>query len=140
MICFQNSPLSITNPEDMFKNSTFLGKTENDPIPDIIGYGHLHTPNIFRYKNKTIFNTGSVGIPVELHNGENGDENNRFSTLSSYTILEGFFNSKTLSPISITCVRLPYDINKEIEYLENCDMPMKNETIHDLKTASHYED
>ena len=42
----------ITNPEDLFKNTEFIGKTDTDPIPDIIGYGHLHTPNIFRFKNK----------------------------------------------------------------------------------------
>ena len=128
---------STISASDMFKNTEFIGKNSNDPIPDIIGYGHLHTPNLFRYKNKTIFNPGSVGMPIELNNGENGDENNRFSTLSSYTILEGLLNSKNLSSISITHIRIPYDISKEIGYLENCDMPMKNESIHDLKTASH---
>ena len=45
----------ILNPEDLFKNTQFIGKTENDPVPDIVGYGHLHTPNILRFKNKTIF-------------------------------------------------------------------------------------
>ena len=40
----------------LFENTDFIGKTENDPIPDMVGYGHLHTPNIFRIKNKTIFN------------------------------------------------------------------------------------
>ena len=128
---------AIANPDDMFKNTDFIGKNENDPVPDIVGYGHLHTPNLFRYKNKCIFNTGSVGIPIELHNGNNGDNNNRFSTVSSYTILEGDYNSKNLSTINITNVRIPYDINKEIEYLKNSDMPTRNEIIHDLQTASH---
>ena len=48
----------------LFENTEFLGKTPNDPIPDVIGYGHIHTPNVFRSKNKTIFNTGSVGMPM----------------------------------------------------------------------------
>ena len=45
----------ISNPEDLFKNTEFLGKTKNDPIPDVIGYGHLHTPSIFRFKNCSFY-------------------------------------------------------------------------------------
>ena len=36
--------LVIKNPEDLFKNTEFIGKTKSDPIPDVVGYGHLHTP------------------------------------------------------------------------------------------------
>lgn len=127
----------ILNPEDLFKNTQFIGKTENDPVPDIVGYGHLHTPNIFRFKNKTIFNVGSVGVPVEMKN--EGEENNssKFSTVASYMILEGNLDSKELSSISFTLVRVPYDINKEIEYLEASNMPNKEVIIKTLKTANH---
>lgn len=127
----------ILNPEDLFKNTQFIGKTENAPVPDIVGYGHLHTPNIFRFKNKTIFNVGSVGVPVEMEN--EGEENNssKFSTVASYMILEGNLDSKELSSISFTLVRVPYDINKEIEYLEASDMPNKEVIIKTLKTANH---
>ena len=54
----------LNSPEDLFKNTDFIGKTINDPEPDIIGYGHIHTPYVSRYKNKTLFNPGSVGISV----------------------------------------------------------------------------
>lgn len=127
----------ITDPNDLFKNTKLIGKTENDPIPDVIGFGHLHTPNLYRFGNKTIFNVGSVGVPVEMSN--EGEENvtSKFSTMSSYMILEGELGSKELSSISFNLVRVPYDIEKEIKYLEESDMPNKEFIIQSLKTANH---
>lgn len=127
----------ISNPEDLFKNTEFLGKTKNDPIPDVIGYGHLHTPSIFRFKNKTIFNVGSVGVPIEMSNEGEEDETSKFSTMASYMILEGELDSKKLSSICFTLVRLPYNIEKEIEYLKDSDMPNKEIIIQSLRTANH---
>lgn len=127
----------ITDPNDLFKNTKFIGKSENDPIPDVIGFGHLHTPNFYRFGNKTIFNVGSVGIPVEMINEGKETSTSKFSTMSSYMILEGNFNSKELSSISFNLVRLPYDIEKEIKYLEQSNMPNKEVIIQSLKTANH---
>lgn len=115
----------ITNPEKMFENTKFLEKSENDPIPDIVGYAHIHSPNLFRYKNKLIFNTGSVGLPIEIDNTDLDRDLSHFSTMSSYVILEGNLNSKELDSYSIQLVRLPYDANKEIEKLQNSDIPDK---------------
>ena len=132
-----NLPIMHFNPLDLFSNTPFIGKGPSDPIPDIIGYGHIHTPNIVRFKNKTIFNPGSVGIPIEMQNKDNiFDETNRFSTVASYSILEGNFNSKVLSPISISIVRVPYDISYEISDLAKSDMPGREKIIFNLKTAS----
>lgn len=129
--------IELSSPMQLFENTEFLGKTTNDPIPDVIGYGHIHTPNVFRYKNKTIFNTGSVGMPIEMANDNNlQNADNRFSTLASYIILEGIYGSKELSTFSINLVRVPFDIEKEIEYLENSDMPRKDKIIKSLRTAS----
>ena len=129
--------IEISNPLELFSNTQFIGKTEADPIPDIIGYGHIHTPNIFKIKNKTIFNPGSVGAPVEMLNtGDLKDKSNRFSTLASYTILEGVLDSRDLASISITNVRVPYNIEAEILDLENSDIPSKSQFIFSLKTAS----
>lgn len=131
------SAYELFNPMDLFANTSFIGKTADDKIPDVIGYGHIHTPNIFRVKNKTIFNPGSVGVPIEMENvGDFNDESNRFSTLASYNILEGEFGSKNLAPMSITLVRVPYDIEKEIRDLQASDMPGKENIIFHLKTAS----
>lgn len=127
----------ITDPNVLFKNTKFIEKSENDPIPDVIGFGHLHTPNFYRFGNKTIFNVGSVGIPVEMINEDKETSTSKFSTMSSYMILEGNFNSKELSSISFNLVRLPYDIEKEIKYLEQSNMPNKEVIIQSLKTANH---
>ena len=125
----------ITNPEDLFKNTDFIGKTSSDPEPDIVGYGHIHTPFLVRFKNKTLFNTGSVGIPVEMMNVSTNDPSNKFSTLASYIILEGNYESKELGSIAFNLVRVPYHIEKEIADLEASDMPNKNMIIRSLKDA-----
>ena len=124
-----------TSVMELFANTSFIGKTESDPIPDVVGYGHIHTPNILRFKNKTIFNPGSVGMPIEMMNTPNYVEDDRFSTVCSYIILEGNYGSKDLTSFSINLVRIPYDINKEIEFLKASDMPNKEKIIGSLKTA-----
>ena len=132
-----NGKVELHNPEDMFKNTDFLGKTESDPIPDIIGFGHIHTPFIVRFKNKTLFNPGSVGMAVEMLNDDINDKSNKFSTLASYIIIEGLYNEKNLSSISFNLVRLPYDVEKEIKYIEESDMTewSKNLALNSLKGA-----
>lgn len=127
----------ISDPNDLFKNTSFIGKTDDDPVPDIVGYGHLHTPNLYRYGNKTIFNVGSVGVPVEMINSGDEIETAKFSTMASYMILEGELDSKKLSSVSFTLVRIPYDIEKEILCLEDSNMPNKEIIIKSLRTASH---
>ena len=131
----KNANREIEDPEDMFKNTYLLGKNSNDLIPDIVGYGHIHTPHIVRYKNKTIFNTGSVGMPTEMLNSQKMDETTKFSRLASYVILEGEYESKDFAPISINIVRVPYSIEEEIERIEKSDNPRKEEIIRKLKTV-----
>ncbi len=129
------SKSELTNAEDMFKNTSFIGKNSNDKIPDIIGYGHLHTSCIFRFKNKTLFNPGSVGVPTEMMNNNPSDDSNKFTTLASYIILEGDYNSTKLASISFNLVRVPYNIEKEIEFLMSSDIPYKEEVIRNLRTG-----
>lgn len=131
------SATELENGLSLFENTEFIGKTANDPIPDIVGYGHIHTPNIFRIKNKTIFNCGSVGMPIEMLNTDIYDESNKFSTVSSYIILEGNLDSIDFGPISITLVRLPYDIEKEIKLLEASDLPSKERLIKEMRSATN---
>ena len=132
------SVAEIKNPLDLFENTQFIGKTADDPIPDIIGYGHIHTPNIFRVRNKTVFNPGSVGMPIEMLNDDINDKTNKFSALASYIILEGNLDFKDLSPINITLVRLPYDIEKEIQSAERCNFPGKDRLLVELRNATNY--
>lgn len=132
------SAIELDNALELFKNTDFIGKNESDPVPDIIGYGHIHTPNIYRVKNKTIFNPGSVGAPIEMLNDNFDDDTNKFSTVSSYIILEGFLDSKELSSISFNLVRLPYDIQKEINLINSTNFPAKERLIKELRSATNY--
>lgn len=141
MVSSEENMYATLNTEQLFENTEFIGKTQRDPIPDVVGYGHIHTPNIFRYKNKTIFNPGSVGIPTEMLNTKEYDDTCKFSTMSSYIILEGNEGSKELASISFNLVRIPYDIEKEIKFLEESDMPNKKLIINSLRCAnSKFED
>lgn len=132
------SSSEIYDAMDLFKNTKFIGKCDSDPTPDIVGYGHIHTPNIFRCHNKTIFNPGSVGMPIEMLNNNFFDETNKFSTVASYIILEGIFDSKELSSISFNLVRLPYDIEAEVQLIEKSNIPNKEKIITELRSATNY--
>lgn len=125
----------LHDPMQLFENTPFIGKSSSDPIPDIVGYAHIHSPNIFRFKNKTIFNTGSVGLPIEIDNDEDDLPLSHFSTLSSYIILEGDLNSRKLAAYSISLVRLPYSLQKEIKQLEESDIPSKDILLKNLSSA-----
>ena len=70
-----------------------------------------------------------------MENDGTDDETNSFSTLASYVILEGNLNSKQLGAISISNIRVPYDIEKEIAYIEESDIPGKQKLINCLRTA-----
>ena len=129
------SGTEIKNPELLFKNTKFIGKSKKDKEPDIVGFGHSHTPCLLRFKNKTLFNPGSVGFPVEMLNKYENDKSNKFSTFASYIIIEGSYNSKKLCPISFSFVRVPYDIEKEIKMIKNSDIPNKDVLIRSLRTA-----
>lgn len=119
----------------LFENTDFIGKTKSDSTPDIVGFGHIHTPCIVRYKNKTIFNCGSVGIPIEMLNTDINDTCNKFSTMASYIILEGHLGSTDFGSISFNLVRVPYNILEEIKDLENSNMPNKEKIIRSLSSA-----
>ena len=125
----------ISSPLQMFENTKFLGKTEKDPIPDIVGYAHIHSPNIYRFKNKTLFNTGSVGLPIEIDSDDEDLIESKFSTMASYVIMEGELGSKKLSSYSIQLVRLPYNYKKELKKLEKSDIPDKETLINNIKYA-----
>ena len=129
-----NKPM-IYNPDRLFDNTEFIGKSSFDKTPDIVCYGHIHTPLILRHKNKTILNPGSIGIPTEMSNEDINSPDNKFSTLSSYMIIEGDFESTKLSGISFQLVRIPYDVSAVITELENSDMPNKKIVIQTLKSA-----
>ena len=130
----------LHNAMELFENTDFIGKSSSDPVPDIVGYGHIHTPNIFRIRNKTVFNPGSVGAPIEMLNDDPFDKTNQFSTVASYIILEGKFDSRELMPINFNLVRLPYDIEEEVKLLQQSKLPSRERLIAELRSATNCRD
>ena len=74
-------------------------------------------------------------MPTEMLNDNPNDNSNTLSTLSSYIILEGDYNSKELSSISINIVRVPYNVDAEIKNVQASDISTKEQIIKNLKTA-----
>jgi protein phosphatase len=91
---------------------------------DVVGYGDIHGAYINNFNGKTLFNVGSVGNPLEI-------------TQASYGILEGKYNVKEISPISISLARVPYDIEKAVQLAVESKMPELEAYIKELRTA-HY--
>mgnify|MGYP000216554393 CR=1 FL=1 len=66
--------------------------------------------------NKTIINTGSVGNSFDAIRNKNKDSNALETTKSNYLIIEGEYESKNYSSdISFQFIKVPYDIDKELE-------------------------
>lgn len=70
-----------------------------------------------------------------MMNSDVDDKSNKFSTLASYIIIEGNYNSKELDSISFNLVRIPYNIQKEIDDLEASNLSNKSIVIQSLKGA-----
>lgn len=93
------------------------------PYPaDVIGYGDIHGAHVDFFEHKTIFNTGSVGNPLEI-------------TQASYAIIEGELQSIHAAPMVISIVRVPYDIDRAVQCAVDSDMPDKHEYIDELRTG-----
>lgn len=94
------------------------------PVPaDVVGYGDIHQTYLQQLPGgRTLFNTGSVGNPLDL-------------TQASYVILEGNYGSKAPGPFGIQFVRVPYDIERTVKLAEKLGMPQKEAYIKELRTA-----
>ncbi len=106
----------------MFENTEFTGYST--PKPDVVGYGDVHNAFIQHLHGKTLFNTGSVGNPLDL-------------TQAAYVILEGEYQSMKEAPFSIQFVRIPYDINHAIQLAKDVNMPDLEPYIKELTTATY---
>lgn len=122
-------------PNDVFHRVPFAANYEEkktlfkDPHgknmdSDVVGYGDIHEAYIDNFEGKTIFNAGSVGNPLEI-------------TQASYAIIEGKWWGKEKSSLSITLVRVPYDIEKAINLAVKSGMPDLEAYIKELKTAEY---
>lgn len=125
--------LDFDNVEDKMK----LFEDENGIIPDIILYGDIHIQYMQKFFNKTLINVGSVGNVVENLNHDENIKDMSETTQAYYTILEGNFGSKQRSSLSIQFVRLPYNINKEIEIAKKNGSPSLENYILELTTGMY---
>ncbi|WP_058303639.1 metallophosphoesterase family protein [Gorillibacterium timonense] len=92
---------------------------------DVVGYGDIHQAYLQHLpEGKTLFNTGSVGNPLDL-------------TQASYVILEGVCGSKTPGPFGLQFVRVPYDIERAVQLAVRSAMPEAEAYINELRTAKY---
>ncbi|HEV2516590.1 MAG TPA: metallophosphoesterase family protein [Devosia sp.] len=105
----------------MFDNTDFTGF---GPLPDIVGYGDVHTAYVKSFANKCLFNAGSVGNPLDIPQ-------------ACYAMLEGRFESSEPAPWTVTLVRLPYDIEASIRQAAASGMPDLEHYTNELRTARY---
>jgi protein phosphatase len=108
----------------MFQNTDLTG--HDHPEPDVVGYGDIHhafiTP-FFIPKNKTLFNAGSVGNPLD-------------EPRATYVILTGVRESVDWDhPFEMQLIRLPYDIDSVVARARALDMPRTDELEIELREA-----
>lgn len=108
----------------MFDAPLLPGSVVLDKSSDLVGYGDVHHAYAEYREHKTLFNTGSVGNPLDM-------------TLSSYALLEGEFGSETPAPFGLSIRRVPYDIERELEIARESGMPLLQPYETELRTASY---
>lgn len=89
---------------------------------DVVGYGDIHGAHIDHIGEKIIFNVGSVGNPLDF-------------TQAAYGILEGVYDSREADALSVSIVRVPYDIEGAIQEAKNKEMPEFEDYAKELRTG-----
>lgn len=90
-------------------------KTISQKVADIVIFGDLHSQFMEKFYCKTLINCGSVGNPIDIIRDDNIDSDFMEITQASYLIIEGEINDREYSnSLSFTFVRVPYDIEKEL--------------------------
>ncbi|WP_458121369.1 metallophosphoesterase family protein [Paenibacillus sp. Z6-24] len=91
-------------------------------IPDIVGYGDIHNAYLQYLEGRMLFNTGSVGNPLDLSE-------------ASYAILEGDYLSNAISPYYLQFARVPYDIEQAVADAQAAEIPALDYYIKELRTG-----
>ena len=125
--------LCHASPNDLFhrvylstelsqRRKLFAGTPTLNREADVVGYGDIHGAHVDHFDGRTIFNVGSVGNPLDMPQ-------------ASYGIIEGELQAETKGVLTISIVRVPYDIDLAVSQAEATDMPEKQEYINELRTA-----
>jgi protein phosphatase len=104
------------------KLALFTSQNNETKECDILIYGDIHVAYIENFKQKTLVNVGSVGVPLRV-------------SQASYGIIEGIYEAKEESSISISLVRVPYDIDKAIKEAEDSVVPDFEKYSYELITG-----
>ncbi|WP_028552293.1 metallophosphoesterase family protein [Paenibacillus sp. UNC451MF] len=131
---FHASPVSVftrIQPWDslesrltMFHNTEMTGTPNGDELPDVVGYGDIHNAYSQNLKGRTLFNTGSVGNPLDMPQ-------------ASYAILEGQLDSSVPAAFAIQLVRVPYDIELAVRLAEQENTPLLEPYVRELRTGRY---
>lgn len=82
-------------------------------------YGHLHAPFMNKLYNKTLINVGSVGNSFNVVRNPEKDSDCQETTVINYLILDGEYGAMEYGAnLSFEFVKVPYDIDKELEDLD----------------------
>lgn len=105
--------------EGMFVNTAMTGV---GALPTMVGYGDIHDTFVEVARGRTLFNVGSVGNPLD-------------EPVPSYAILEGVIDEPDRAPFGLQFIRVPYDIEAEIDAAARLGMPELEPYTIELRTA-----
>ncbi|MDR6724925.1 putative phosphoesterase [Paenibacillus amylolyticus] len=111
--------------DEMDKRIAMFDAPANEPElgqADIVGYGDVHNAYLQHLNRKVLFNVGSVGNPLDIPQ-------------ASYCILEGESNGDINQAINIQFVRVPYDIEQEVQVAQQAGVPALELYIREIRTG-----
>ena len=118
--------INVNKIEEKYQMFLPSEHTQSQNVADVVIYGHIHHPYMDKIYNKTIINIGSVGNSFDVIRNKNKDSNTLETTKSNYLIIEGEYGNKEYSSdISFQFIKVPYDIEKELED-ENLNIEKEN--------------
>ncbi|MGG3505620.1 metallophosphoesterase family protein [Paenibacillus lautus] len=107
--------------ETLFHSSPLCG----DPrIADVAGYADIHNAYHQHLDGRTLFNTGSVGNPLEMPE-------------ASYVILDGIYDSEEPASFNIQFIRVPYPIEQAVQDALESGMPSPEDYILEVRTGRY---
>lgn len=108
--------INVDNLETKFQMFLPSENTYTQNVADVVIYGHIHHPYMDKIYNKTLINVGSVGNSFDVIRNDSKDSSVLETTKSNYLIVEGEYGvQEYTSDISFTFVKVPYNIDKELE-------------------------
>lgn len=112
----------VHTPEEFTGMFAATELTGPGPTPDVVVYGDIHDAYVVTQENRTLVNVGSAGNPLD-------------EPVPSYVVLEGVPDGTRADPFAIQVVRVPYDVEAEIEVARALGMPALEAYAIELRTA-----